>query len=364
MLSTNLIGPRVEEWRAELLNENDQLKRDLHEFTGIGTLENNMFNVIRGGGSIQVKGLDLSNSDIDWGRDRIKIWWDCNGESYPFGVYLIEAPITENDDENLTELIDITISDKLSIPNDDLLTEAFSLPAGSNIIDTVSGIMIALGQTKFVMTPSSEVTRIDQTFTPSGGGEDEQPMNWLSVINELLRQANYSTLYCDVNGQFRGEPYVDPARREPEYVLEYGEDSIHLPIWTREQNWYEIPNRVILRSQGTGDSEGLIAVAENLDANSPYSYPARGNRWISICEDREASSQTVLNQMARDRLGAAQYRVVNLQVTHATIPVWTTEAIRFTTPGYSGLVTVSNWSVNMGVGSLMDATWREVIRYG
>lgn len=342
---------RVEEWYVELLRKDDTIKRRLHEFSG-GRYEQNVFSTIRGGGSINLR-YD-GESDIDWGSDRVKIWYreHTSDLSIPMGVFLISRPKTDHDDETNVSDAQVAIIDKLAVLDQDMADGSFSLPKGTNVTRAVKDLILSAGETRMSIT--------DSTRTMSAGRVWEAGTSKLRIINDLLDSINYWALWCDGEGFYRTSPYIEPDKRPIAFEFNYGSTSIHLPQWTKEQDWFEVPNKVVLVTHGDDETPAIIGVDTNTDPVSPYSYQARG-RWIVHTETGvEATDQATINAMATRRLRELSSKVTNLEVTHAVANLWPNDRVRFRTPIYSGTATVSSYSIDLTPGSLVDATWREV----
>lgn len=343
---------RVEEWYVDLLNENDQLIRRLDEFSG-GSYEQNVFSTIRGGGSLDLK--FQGEPDISWGSSRVKIWYREASSStvWPMGVFLISVPRMDYDDE--TDMLDcqVAIIDKLAVLDQDAVDGSFSLAAGVNVTRAVKDLILSAGESRMSVT--------DSDHTLSSGRVWEAGTTKLRVINDLLDSINYWALWADGDGFYRTSPYIEPKDRPVSFEFNYGDTSIHLPSWTKEQDWFEVPNKVVLVTHGDDEEPALIGTATNTDPSSPYSYPSRGGRWIVLTETGvEAVDQATITAMARRRLTEASSKVTNLDVTHAVANLWPNDRVRFSTPVYTGTATVSSYSVDLHPGSLVEATWREV----
>lgn len=362
-MSVDLAGHRVEEYWAQLLDGDDNLVRDLEEFQG-GTYEESRFATIRGGGSIDCVFETVADYlEVDWGSARIMLWYtpaanlpDKEVTGWPLGVFLVEAPTAEHDDENGTVRVTIKIMDKLAVPAQDDIDASFSLPAGTNVVDAVVDLLVGMGETKIAATGSSE--------TLTAGLVWEADTTKLKVINDLLAMINYTPLWVDGYGTYRVEPYVSDDQRSPAYRFETGEASIHAPRWSRTHDWFDVPNRYKLVSSGDEDTEAMVATVTNQDGNDnlpvEYSVAARGRVIARTETGVEATSQAVLEERAMRAIRSASYRVVNLEVEHAMTPTRTGDVIEFITPAYEGRATISKYSVSLVAGSLVSGTWRQI----
>src|SRR5690625_5676136 len=75
-------------------------------------------------------------------------------------------------------------------------------------------------------------------------------------------------------------------------------------------------------SQGYEETEAMMAVEEH-PPESRFSYEARGQRWIVHTEtDVQVTSQAVLDDLARMRLGGLARSYSNMSVEHAMLDLW------------------------------------------
>lgn len=348
--STAIYGARQESYRGEILDQDDRLIRDLTEMTG-GSLEQNSNRKIRGGGSVDL--TFHGDSEIDWGLSRFKFYYSAEGQEWPLGVFLVEAPEDDHDDDRDTVDVTVTLLDKLAVLDQDAVPSSYSLDKGALITEAVRGLIESAGEDKIALTASGKTL-------PHGKVWDAGTSK-LEIVNELLDMINYFALWVDGNGVYQAQPYVPPERRAIKHTFQSGEFALQSPGWSRKQDWFQVPNRVIMTSRSTQDEPAYVATAENLDPDSKFSYPRRGYRWITMVKDGvEVADQEELQAKASRQLRDSSTKVTNLSVDHAQIDLWPNDLVELVNPHYSGLATVTGYSFNLEHGSLVSATWREV----
>ena len=356
-----LSGHRTTRWEVELLDENNRLVRVLHEFVG-GTLEQNRFRTIRGGGVINLA-LDTAPEgrfDVNWGNARFRILQhvDTLPAAIPWGIYLPDAPnVRYNDDTGALEA-SVTLVDLVTIVAQDMPETTFSLAEGTNVVDAVVDILHTLGQTNLAITPSAHTLPKSRSYPVT----EEAESTWLHIINDLLSIISYFTLWVDAEGVFHVSPYRPYEGETPAWGFSYGESSIYVPEWDREQDWFDVPNKVILVTSGDEDTEALVSVSLNENPESPFSIPRR-KRTITLKETGiEAANQTVLDSLAQKRLTSLTGAVSNITATTAPVPLWPNTVVSFT-PAHGELIrcTVSSWSLELHPYGLQSHSWREVL---
>ena len=336
-LSEVLSGPRVTDYRIELLNTEDVKIGDLLSVRG-GSVDWDWNAEIQSGGSLDV--VDI-RQDIDWLNTRIKITvllegagvFDSGANPVPLGVFI---PAVPKESWNATgRYWDVELLDKCSLLKSDIVTEAgvpytFSLAAGTNAITVVKMLIEDAGE-------SSQAIENDPSATLS------KPWTWdlgtdrLKIVNDLLRAVGYRSIFTDGNGFFRAVRYVPPADRPPVYELltpfSKGENSLMSPDWARDRDIYSIPNRYVAIAQGSGDEPALVSTMVNLDPASPFSFPSRG-RWITrVVTGVEASTQQALDAIAKRGLTMLTAVTTQIDVTNIFLPdIKVHNTVRFMNP--------------------------------
>lgn len=347
-----LTGPRAADWSCDVLTKSGQLKGPLRSFKG-GTLEQNNDRAVRGGGSVDMTWEQDDEPDINWGSDRFAIKYTVNGVTWPMGVFLISTPAHDYNDDDNTVTTTVTIMDKLSVLVQDVIDGSYSVAADELVTDVIKTIILGTGETAIAVTDSAKTVR-------SPGLAWEAGTSKLNIVNDLLSHIGYEDLWCDGSGYYRAGPYIDPAERPVVYNFAHGAESLHVAQWNRENDWFEIPNKIVLVSQADEETPALISILTNTNPDSPYSYPSRG-RWIVHTEtDVSVSDQASLNQLAKMRMGQLSSKVSNLTVQHAMLNLNLNDRIKFTARNHTADAWIRAWSVSMTPDGLVTGQWREV----
>jgi hypothetical protein len=300
-------GNRRQWFTYHLQNNEGAPKGALSGVTG-GRLEFHANAAVKGGGKITVA---QDNREIDWLHRRIKIVMHIEGkDDYPLGVFIPSAPVEKWDDASLIQ--EIELLDKCSVLDQDYVENAYSLPAGTVVTDAVRDLIVSAGEKAGSITEGGETLSNAMTW--------EAGTSKLTIINDLLQTANYFSLRADGDGTFRVEKHR-PVKDRPivhSFIDNY--KSIFSSEFTYEKDIYSVPNKVILISQGDGDSEGMTAVATNQNPNNRFSYQARG-RWITdVTKGVEATDLAALQARAERRLTQLTSPTGTVQINHAPLP--------------------------------------------
>lgn len=296
-----LYGSRTTSFRFELLSHDsstgvDSLAGYLDGVEPDGGLRGESSQPVKWGGTLRVRdvesaGVDaLGNSltrmaDVDLTKVRIRPVRTIDGlGEVPLGVYLLNAaPETWS---GTGRTYDLVLHDKSTVLDQDRVDETFTAGSDDPILEIVAALIASAGET--IALDGSDTRTLAAPLAWEAGTSK------LQIVNDLLTgPLGYFALTVDGAGNFRASPYVAPADRSTRYAmlndeegnrlqreLRDGETSIYSPEWTRDRVSYNVPNKVIAVEAGAGDGPALVGVATNENPESPYSYQARGNRWI------------------------------------------------------------------------------------
>lgn len=375
---------RVTGFRFELLDEANRKIGDLDTATPGGGLEYHSTNSIKSGGSLDiydpadVHRFDLDTKEIDWLHTRIRplIQQEVAGSpetipERPLGIFIPAAPQETNSHQSRSWSVELTDLlgelDRQKFLDQDGTPYNFVANEGDNILDLVSQIIEGAGESAATIGTGDETIQSDQIW--------EINDSKLKVCNDLLELAGYFSLVCDHSGQYRALPYVSPRQRDPVYSADrpLSDDerkSLMDPEWTRDRDYFDVPNIVIAVQQGDGDEEPIIVTSTNEDDNSPFSYQNRGKpgqegQWYPYTMDNvEASSQAALQAQADMKLANLTGVVSSLSIKHLWLPDLTiNSAVQFTNSklGLDYLCYVVNTTIPFDPTALCESTIKEAV---
>lgn len=349
-MDDRLFGHREPRWLADLLDADDNQLRPLDgEVGGSVTIDATS----RLGGSASLDLVDIGQ-DVDWMQHRVRLSYDpgVNGVApWSVAVLLFTSPTTHYASD--VRSYSGEMLPKLAILDEDTVEETYSLAEGTAIIPAVIALIQSAGETR-ILSVASDVQLKSALVFEAGTPK-------LTVINALLEAAGYWGLWCDGDGRFRVEPYSDPKSRTPVVSFIQGATSIHEPDWTRELDLSAVPNKFVVRSSGSDEEEAIVGVAKNDDPASPFSFQARGGRWITETEEGvEVEDVAAANALAKRRLDARMSPVAKLAVSHAPVPIQPRDVVQFVDSGHSVNATVQGMTLDLTPETLCRADWREI----
>jgi hypothetical protein len=338
-----LYGNRTTSWRWEVLEHVGSVDSLIGYLDGVvvgsATLAELLYASVKGRGGLRIADLEVAQAGMlrirDLALSSIRLRPVQVIEGLPeieWGLYLISAAPEEWSDTG--RVLTVEILDKATVLAQDEISETYSVDTSTPILAAVAAVVASSGESIEV---DAEVTNTlsSPMVWPAGTSK-------LTIVNELLAALNYNSLRVDRNGSFRATPYELPVDRSLKYELLNvlrelvdGEKSIYGKAWTRDQDLYGVPNKVIAVQSATGDAEALVGEYTNTDPDSPFSYPSRG-RWITRTLDgvetpdgTELEVVAFLEDKARRALIAASSPQATVEVSCLPIPVRSGDVVRF-----------------------------------
>ena len=167
----------------ELLDADDVLIEDISaDFIADGSsVERGIYRTVHGTARLRV------SRDLQWGSQRLRpyLLLSSDGDTWyrwNLGVYLMSTP--ERAVGESPSVWDVECFDKLDVLNTPY-GSSYSLAASSNIVDAVTAIITAAGESKVAIEPSSEVSTSERVMSIVD--------DWtaLTICNDLLGSIGY-----------------------------------------------------------------------------------------------------------------------------------------------------------------------------
>lgn len=349
-MSSPLTINRVTSVRVDLLTETEAPAGVL---TGMrtGSVAHTAAKSVHGSASLTV----AHNGQVDWLTARVRpvVTIEGYGE-VALGVFLAgEAP------ENWIVTGGtwaVKLLDKNTILDQDRVAATYALNAGAVVTDEIVTLIESTGETNHSITPSA-ATLVNPIVWAAGTKK-------LQIVNDLLSTINYFSLFCNGDGQYRGEAYTKPASRPTVWDFLDGANCIYLPDLSRDVDLF-IPNAFTASTQGDGTTAGLTSTATNDDPNSRWSTVSRGRTIAAEPETGlEIVDQTTLDDYAVRRLISLTTPSASVEIQHGFVPaVLFNRAVRFrrVPVGIDARHVVSKTEVSLDPTALAKSTLTEVV---
>lgn len=300
-----------------------------------------------------LEGNFLQNEDVNLLTDHIRPEMTIDGATYSLGEYIITDAISRTVDGVRAEM-EITAYDLTYLAERSKLEDRLHLDKGESYISAIQSQLIASGITRFLVEPNSAVLAEDR--------EDWDPgTSRLTVINDLLAEINYNSLWMDLSGVVRGTLYRPPSAenitieyRNDEYSLLYPDDSSTLDVFDKA-------NVFIAVVENPDKNQNMRATAVNDDPSIPYSTVNRGR--IAQYEKLDnIASQEELQAYVDNLLIKSLMATQEIEFSTAANPVHAAyDVIGLYKDDLTGLYEETEWSLPFTPGEAMTHRAKRVV---
>ena len=300
---------------------------------------------------------DLSRAVADGAiSDRIKVEYVLDQDTphekaWPLGVYYSASPVTAYN--SMVASSSVEIYDGLLVLHEDAIPTPLHLPVGTNPVAEVLYQLTLVGANRYAVVQTTKTLKAAMTFKAG--------TTRLQIINQLLAAADYWAIWCDGDGVYQIQPYVEPAQRPIEWRFLPGRDSIFSADVEVEDDIYAVPNRVIGLSRTTGEEPPLTATATITDTSSPYHFNNLGRWRTEVLEDVDVTEQADLQKKVNRRLLEASTVARKVTLRHGWVPITINSVVYLDAFGVTGRFVVINQAIPFDPKELVTSTLREVV---
>lgn len=310
--------------------------------------------------AIDTRGRSLQ---VDWVADEIKPVLIIDGVESPLGI-LMPASVTNNKGQ-ATKTVNIQAFDRCWRLRDSKVESSVYFAAGTPYLDAIDDLLAAAG--------IPDVIQTDSDATLAEAREDWQAgTSYLSIVNQLLSEINYKQLWFNAEGVPILEPKLIPTaqnirhvftdkKTDPKNSLETSLIRIS-PTITRETDMYSVPNVFICICSNADKSEGMTAMAENRNPQSPLSISRRGRRIVSVVNVKNIASQSALQSYANNLLSESMIGGETISIETSLLPgIGVDDPVAITAEDVDGICVERSWSMQLQPGGRMTHTLERVV---
>lgn len=350
-MSSSLTGPRWPSFRFTSVNANGvNLGRITEVERNEGRLELSQQATIRGSGELSraiARGAIAERIKVEYVLDE----GTADERAWSLGVYFSASPTSTYTSRGNASSVEVY--DGLLALDEDALPEPLYCPVGMNPITEVLAQLAIVGANRAAVLPTSKTLRSALTFKVG--------TTRLQVVNALLDAIDYFAIWCDGDGVYRIQPYVEPLMRPVEWRFTDDPDtSIIGDEITVEADTYSVPNRVVGISRTNGEVAPLTAEKTITDTSSPYHHSKLGRWRTEVMQDVEVTDQEDLQKKVDRRLKEASSILRKITLRHGWVPITINSVVTLDALDITGRFTVINQSIPFDPKGLVTSTLREV----
>ena len=309
--------------------------------------------VVSGEVKMVLEGTFLQNPQMNLITDRLKPMFYVDGKEYQVGEYMVTDAALHTV-EGLRKELEITAYDLTYLAKQSKIEDRIFIPAGTLYTDAIRSQIVDSGILNFIVVPNTATFATDR--------EDWEPgTSRLQIINDLLAEINYNSLWMDLSGTVRGTPYQQPLAEN--ITIEYRNDqySVLYPDDSSTTDIFDKPNVFIAVVENPDLPENLRAEAVNDDPTVPYSTVNRGR--IAQYEKLDnIASQAELQAYVDNLKFKSLMSTQEIEFSTAANPVHSAfDIIGFYKDDLTGIYEETEWSFPFTPGQAMTHRARRAI---
>lgn len=197
----------------------------------------------------------LNIQDPNWLKARIKPYLIIDGKESSLGEYLISQADDCTDKKGVT-FWQIKGMDLGRIPQRSRTEKRVLFQAGQRYTDIVQSILLELGISRIIAIQSDATLKNDRADWEIG-------TSWIKIINSLLAEINYQSLWFDTEGNARIQPHRQVDGTVIDHRYESGELSQIKPQVDISSDIYKAYNVFTAMVSSPEYEEPMIAVSVN-----------------------------------------------------------------------------------------------------
>lgn len=289
--------------------------------------------------------FELNNDDdILWNTDRFIPYM-----THRYGDQLLTFPLSpplrvgtrEQTIDYYLDTLKIECYDESSFLLKNSLDESLYYPKGSSYISIITDIMNKADFYDYIITPTEKVIMEEREFSEGTG--------LLELINELLEEINYYSLYPDITGILYSSPYIYPEEATPSiYYTEKFKSVIKSPIKVTYDT-FDKYNRFIGYYTNPDSDETFREVVTNDSPTSPTSTTNIGYILTDSPKsyNNVADAQTLYNLVYKESVETSlSYKTISFD-TFALPTHGVNEYIAIDNDFISGVYNEISWTIQV-----------------
>lgn len=225
------------------------------------------------------------------------------------------------------------------------------LAAGTNYVEAIKSLLHIAGINHVLATPSAATLATDREDWDIG-------TSYLDIINTLLKEINYYSLWFTLDGYAVLRPMEEPGTESIKRSYnELEPDSRISREMQTELDIFDVPNVFICICSNPDLPAPLISRAENTSPISKLSIQARGRRIAQAINVDNIASQAELDKYARRKIYDSMTHAETVHIKTAKMPGnELNDIVGLNLRGIQGPFTEVSWSLRMAPGEMMTHT--------
>ena len=302
-----------------------------------------------------LSGTFLYDPMVDYLNDTINVCMTIDGIKYPIGVF-IAANVTDHY-SNGRKMQNIEAYDKALILKQSRIESQVYYQAGNKYLDIIQSLMLDAGISLAIIEGAD--------YTLRTAREDwEIGTSYLEIINQLLSEINYKSLWFDAEGNARVEKYIPPSSGNINHTYGDGQFSIMQSDYQTAVDTYQSYNVFTVVVSSPDNTSEMVSTKINDNPDSPLSTTRRGRRIPAPIEkidniaNQAALDEYVNNIMAQSMLANQEISFVTLNMPNHGVG----DIVALQHDTIDGIFLETGWQMELSYSGLMQHTAKRVMQ--
>lgn len=302
-----------------------------------------------------MRGTFLINKNIDYFNDELRPIMIMDGIEYPLGIYRIMTRIDRCNASGIhyEEIEAYDRSSRLT----ETKTETWDYwEKGTPYDEIISHYLISAGIKNVAFIPSN--AKLQSTREDWDIGTD-----YLTIINTLLGEINYQSLWFDNSGIAQIKPYYAPSAGTINHIYSKNNELKNLrPEYTSEIDLYQKPNVFIAILDNPEYDKPIVASAEIDTPASKLSTISRGIRIPEIYKVDNIASQDGLQEYVNKIRNEAMQTYEYIDIETSIVPTHGVgDVVAVSYEDMQGIFREVSWTLTMKSGQSMSHKLQRVV---
>ena len=295
----------------------------------------------------------LNIQDPNWLKARIKPYLIIDGKESSLGEYLI-SQADDCTDKKGVKFWQIKGMDLGRIPQRSRTEKRVLFQAGQRYTDIVQSILLELGISRIIAIQSDATLKNDRADWEIG-------TSWIKIINSLLAEINYQSLWFDTEGNARIQPHRQVDGTVIDHRYESGELSQIKPQVDISSDIYKAYNVFTAMVSSPEYEEPMIAVSVNDIPTSRISTVNIGRVQAPIEKVDDIANQEELQKYVDNLRFQSMCSTETISFRTALNQHQVRDIVSIHHPQASGIYQETQWKMTLSFDGEMTHTAQRVV---
>lgn len=295
----------------------------------------------------------LNIQDPNWLKARIKPYLIIGGKESSLGEYLI-SQADDCTDKKGVKFWQIKGMDLGRIPQRSRTEKRVLFQAGQRYTDIVQSILLELGISRIIAIQSDATLKNDRADWEIG-------TSWIKIINSLLAEINYQSLWFDTEGNARIQPHRQVDGTVIDHRYESGELSQIKPQVDISSDIYKAYNVFTAMVSSPEYEEPMIAVSVNDIPTSRISTVNIGRVQAPIEKLDDIANQEELQKYVDNLRFQSMCSTETISFRTALNQHQVRDIVSIHHPQASGIYQETQWKMTLSFDGEMTHTTQRVV---